>query len=178
MESKGCIPTQKKGLYNLMMATETKPTLALKKTIWENRKDEATRLLLDLISTYLWFHIASCKTLKNICTTLEGLFGKKDEMRGHMLEVELNTLDPKSFDSIHDLFTKFKYLILILGECGIDNYKQEKQLILTILSKIGPKYVVYVSNFHSGGYLLGENWKIPTMAEFIESFTQEHTKII
>jgi hypothetical protein len=37
-----------------------------------------------------------------------------------MLEVELNTLDPKSFDNIQDFFTKFKYLLLSLGECGID----------------------------------------------------------
>jgi hypothetical protein len=60
-------------------------------------------------------------------------------MRGHILEVELNTLDPKSFDNIQDFFTKFKYLLLILGECGIDKSTQEKQLILTILAKLGPK---------------------------------------
>jgi hypothetical protein len=53
-------------------------------------------------------------------TTLESLFGKQDEMRGHMLEVELNTLDPKSFDNKQDIFTKFKYLILSLAYCGID----------------------------------------------------------
>jgi hypothetical protein len=69
---------------------------------------------------------------------LEGFFGKQDEMQGHILEVELNTLDPKSFDNIQDFFTKFKYLILSLGECGIDKYTQEKQLILTILAKTGP----------------------------------------
>ena len=78
-------------------------------------------------------------------------------MRGHMLEVELNTLDPKSFDNIEDLFTKFKYLILSLGGCGIDKSTQEKQLILTILAKLGPKYVVCVSNFHYGRCLLGAN---------------------
>jgi hypothetical protein len=69
---------------------------------------------------------------------LESLFGKKDEMRGHMLEVELNTLDPKSFDNIHDFFTKFKSLILILESCGIYKSKQVEQLILTILAKLGP----------------------------------------
>jgi hypothetical protein len=47
-------------------------------------------------------------------------------MRGHMLEVELNTLDPKSFDNIHDLFTKFKYLILNLESCGIDKCKKKR----------------------------------------------------
>jgi hypothetical protein len=42
---------------------------------------------------------------------LEGIFGKHDEMRGNMLEVELLTLDPKRFDNIQDFFTKFKDLL-------------------------------------------------------------------
>jgi hypothetical protein len=49
-------------------------------------------------------------------------------MRGHMLEVELNTLDPKSFDNIQDLFTKFKYLILNLScyppSCTMVNFQR------------------------------------------------------
>jgi hypothetical protein len=89
---------------------------------WTNHKDGATRLLLESISTNLWFHVVACNTPNKIWTTLEGLFGKRDEMRDHMLEVELNTLDPKSFDNIQDFFTKFKYLILSLGECGIDKF--------------------------------------------------------
>jgi hypothetical protein len=55
-----------------------------------------------------------------------------------MLEVELNTLDPKSFDNIHDFFIKFKSLIFNLVSCGIDNSKQVDRLILTILAKLGP----------------------------------------
>jgi hypothetical protein len=89
-----------------------------------------------------------------------------------MLDVELNTLDPKSFDNIQDFFTKFKSL-LSLGECGIDKSTQEKQLILTILAKLGPEYTVYVSNFHSSRCLFGKNWKKPMLAQFIESLTQE-----
>jgi hypothetical protein len=72
----------------------------IEKTIWANCKDEATTLLLELISTDLWFHVATCKTPNEIWITLEELFGKKDEMRGHMLEVQLSTLDPKFFDNI------------------------------------------------------------------------------
>ena len=90
---------------------------------WANRKDESTIILIEFSSTDLWFHVAACKTPNEICTTLESLFGKKDEMSGHMLEVELTTLDPKSFDNIHDLFTKFKYFILSLAYCGIDKSK-------------------------------------------------------
>jgi hypothetical protein len=160
------------------MVTETKPTSTLEKTTWVNCKDEATRILFQLISIDLWFHVSTCKTPNGIWTTLEGLFGKKDEMQGHMLEVELNTLDPKSFYNIHNLFTKFKYLLLILGECDIYKYTKEKQLILTILVKLGPKYIVYVSNFHYDRCLLGTNWKIHTLAQFIESLTQEQTKHI
>ena len=145
---------------------------------WANRKDEAMRLLIEFVSTDLWFHVVACKIPNEIWTTLEGLFGKQDEMRGHMLEVELNTLDPKSFDNIQDFFTKFKSLLLSLGECGIDKSTQEKQLILTILAKLGPEYTVYVSNFHYGRCLFGTNWKIPTLAQFIESLTQEQTKLI
>jgi hypothetical protein len=169
---------RRKGLYNLTMATKTEPTSTIEKMRWTNRKDEATRILLDLISTNIWFHVSACKTPNKIWTTLEGLFGKQYEMRGHMLEVELNTLDPKSFDNIQDLFTKFKYLILSLGECGIDKSTQEKQLILTILAKLGPKYDVYVSNFHSSRCIFGTNWKMTTMDKFIESLTQEKKKLI
>jgi hypothetical protein len=99
-------------------------------------------------------------------------------MRCHMLEVELNTLDHKSFYNIQDFFIKFKYFLLILGECGIDKSTQEKQLILTILAKLGPEYIVYVSNFHSSRCIFGTNWKMPTLSQFIESLTQEQTKLI
>jgi hypothetical protein len=95
-----------------------------------------------------------------------------------MLEVELNTLDPKSFDNIQYFFTKLKSFLLILGECGIDKSTQEKEFILTILSKLGPKYTIYVSNFHFGRCLFRTNWKMPMLARFIESLTQEKTKNI
>jgi hypothetical protein len=72
-----------------------------------------------------------------------------------MLEVELNTLDPKSFDNIQDFFTKFKSLILSLASCGIEKCTEVDQHILTILAK--------VSTFHSCRYLLGSKWKMPTM---------------
>jgi hypothetical protein len=70
-------------------------------------------------------------------------------MRRHMLEVELLTLDPKIFDNIQDFFTKFKDLLSQLKSCGVDKYKEEKEMVLTILSKIGPKLSVFVSTFHS-----------------------------
>jgi hypothetical protein len=46
-------------------------------------------------------------------------------MRGHMMEVDLLTLDPKSFKNIQDFFTKFKDLLLQLKACGVDKSKED-----------------------------------------------------
>jgi hypothetical protein len=45
-------------------------------------------------------------------------------MTCHILEVELNSLDPKVFDNIQDFFTKIKSLLLRLNGCGIDKSTQ------------------------------------------------------
>jgi hypothetical protein len=71
------------------------------------------------------------------------------EMRGHMLKVEFLTLEQKTFDNLQYFFTKYKDLLSQLKACGVDKSKEEKQLVLTILSKLGPKYSVFVSTFHS-----------------------------
>jgi hypothetical protein len=70
-------------------------------------------------------------------------------MRGHMLEVELLTLDPKIFENIQDFFTKFKDLLSQLKACGVDKFKEEKQMALTILSELGLEFSVFVSTFHT-----------------------------
>jgi hypothetical protein len=70
-------------------------------------------------------------------------------MRGHILEVELLTLDPKTFDNLQDFFTKYKDLLSQLKACGVDKSKEEKQMVLTILSELGQEYSVFVSTFHS-----------------------------
>jgi hypothetical protein len=77
------------------------------------------------------------------------IFGKHDEMRGHMLEVEFLTLDPKIFDNLQDFFTKYKDLLSQLKACGFDKSKEEKQMVVTILSKLCPEYSMFVSTFHS-----------------------------
>jgi hypothetical protein len=99
-------------------------------------------------------------------------------MRGHMLEVELLTLDPKLFENIQDFFTKFKDLLLQLKACGVDKSKEEKQMVLTILSNIGPEFFVFVSTFHTIRFASGATWKMPSLENFIESLTQEKTKLI
>jgi hypothetical protein len=95
-----------------------------------------------------------------------------------MMEVELLTLDPKSFDNIQDLFTKFMDLLSQLKACGVDKSKEEKQMVLTILSKLGPKFSMFKPTFHSVKFTSRSTWKMPSLKDFIESLKQEQTKLI
>ena len=88
-----------------------------------------------------------------------------------MLEVELLTLDPKRFDNIQDFFTKFKDLLSQLKSCGVDKSKEEKQMVLTILSKIGSELYAFVSTFHTVIFASEATWKMPSLKDFIESLT-------
>jgi hypothetical protein len=99
-------------------------------------------------------------------------------LRGHILEVELLTLDPKRFDNIQYFFTKFKDLLSQLKACGVDKSKEKKHMVLTILSNIGPKLFVFISTIHSVRFTSRATWKIPSLEDFIESLTQEKTKLI
>jgi hypothetical protein len=92
-------------------------------------------------------------------------------MRGHMMDVEFLTLDPKSFKNIQDFFTKLKDLLSQLKVCLVDKYKEEKQMILTILSKLVPKLFVFVSTFHTIRFAFRATWNMPSLEEFIESLT-------
>jgi hypothetical protein len=140
--------------------------------------DEALRTICSLISPDLLFYISSCKTPNEDWTTLEGLFGKQYEMRGHMIKVELLTLYPKIFENIQYFFTKFNDLLLQLKACGVDKSKEEKQMVLTILSKLGPELSIFVSTFHYVRFPSRATWKMPSLEDFIESLTQEQTKLI
>jgi hypothetical protein len=117
--------------------------------------DEEFGPICSLIPPKLLFHVSSYKTPNEAWTTMEGIFGKHEEMRGHMIEVELLTLDPKTFDNIQDFFTKYKDLLSELKACGVDKYKEEKQMVLTILSKVGLEYSVIVSTFYSARLTFG-----------------------
>jgi hypothetical protein len=99
-------------------------------------------------------------------------------MRGHMLEVELNSLDPRKFDNVQDFFMKFKSLLLHLKGCGIDKSTQQNQLILSILEKLGLDYVVFVSSFPINRFTLGAVWKMLTIDQFIEALTHEQHNLI
>jgi hypothetical protein len=55
---------------------------------------------------------------------------------------------------------------------------EEKQMVLIILSKLGPEFYVFVSTFHTVRFASRATSKIPSLENFIESLTQEKTKLI
>jgi hypothetical protein len=59
-------------------------------------------------------------------------------MRGHLLEVELLSLDPKIFENFKYFIMKYQDLLLQIKACKVDKSKEEKLMVLTIFLKIGP----------------------------------------
>ena len=96
-------------------------------------------------------------------------------MRIYQLENEIISLHPSNFETLNDFFTKFNHLVFQLKLCKVE--KEDDQLILVILSKLGADYSVFVSTFHSGK-LTTPNWRIPTLNALIESLIDEHDKLI
>ena len=60
-------------------------------------------------------------------------------------------------------------------QCRIE--KKDEQLVLSILSKLGLEFLVFVSPFHSGR-LRNLNWRISSLDSFRESIIQEQDKLI
>jgi hypothetical protein len=94
-----------------------------------------------------------------------------------MLKVEFITLDLKTFDNLQYLFTKYKDLLSQLKACGVEK-SEEKQMVLTIISKLALEYSMFVSTFHLVRLTSRATWMIPSLEAFIESLTQEQNKLI
>ena len=58
------------------------------------------------------FHIDGLKTMKEVWDNLESSFGKKDELRGHIPETEMVSLQYSNLETINQLFTKLKSLVM------------------------------------------------------------------
>ena len=127
------------------------------------------------ISQDLLFHLLGLKTPKEIWDKLETLYGKQDDLRVYHLENELMSLQPSNLETLNDFFTNFKHIVLLLKQCKVE--KEDDQLILAILSKLGVDYLVFVSKF-SVGNLTTPRWNIPSLNAFIESLTSEHDKLV
>ena len=165
---------REKGLYRVTMETKADPNSAVEKIKWHNKRDGAYGLLCLSISRDLLFHLDGLTSPNEVWENLVEIFGNTYEMRGHQIENELISLSPSSFESLQLYFSKFKVLVLQLKQCGIE---KEEQLVLAILSKIGPDYSLFVSTFHATN-LTARAWKMPKLAEFMEYLTQEQDKLV
>ena len=94
------------------MGKETEPHHLAEKNNFLNRLDEAFGFLCTHFSRDLLFYLEYLRTPKEAWEKLEVLFGKQDEIQGHILENELIALHPISFDTMQQFFTKFKSLQL------------------------------------------------------------------
>ena len=101
-----------KGLYRFTMGKEVKPHQALEKLKYLTKLDEDFGFISIHISGEFIFHLHGLKNLREVWLMLELLFGNKYELRGHILENELISLQPSNFVTIQQLFTKVKYLVV------------------------------------------------------------------
>ena len=141
------VSLRNKGLFKMIMGREIEPHHPAEKKKFLNRLDITFGFLCTHISRDLLFHLEGLRTPKESWEKLEVLFGKQDELRGHILEKELVALHLSIFETIQQFFTKFKSLVLQCRQCGIER-KKEKH-VLSILSKLGTEHFVFVSIFHS-----------------------------
>ena len=125
-----------KFLYKVTMEIEGDPNAAVENIKWNNNTDEVYGILFLNISRYLLFHLDGYSSPDELWETIQNLFGNTDKMRGHQLENELIALIPRSFEYLQVYLSKFKSLFLQLKQHGID--KEDEQLVLDILSKLGP----------------------------------------
>ena len=63
----------------------------------------------------------------------------------------------------------------MLKQCGIK--KEDDQLILYILSKLGLDYSFFVSTLHATR-LVVPKWKMPSLNYFLDSLTKDKDKLI
>ena len=87
-------------------------------------------------------------------------------------------MDPQNYDIIQDFFTKYNDLLLQLRGCGIEKYKEESHQVLSFMSKLEPKYSIFVSTFHSIRLTTGNFYTMPSLKEYMESLTFEQDKLI
>ena len=147
------------------MGTEVEPNSVVEKSKYFKRIDEAFGMLCLKILRDLLFDVEILGTPNEVWINIESLFGNTDEMRGHQIENELISLIPSHYETIQDLFTKFKALVLQLKQCGIK--KKDDHMIVYIISKLGPEYSIFVLKFHSSK-ITSRNWRMSSLAEFME----------
>jgi hypothetical protein len=94
------------------------------------------------------------------------------------LPMKTGTYWKVSLQNRMNFFTKFKDLPSQLKACRVDKLKEEKKMVVIVLSKLGLELSVFISTFHIVKFTSGATWKMPSLEEFIESMTQEQNKLI
>ena len=170
---------RKHGYHMIIYGWEAEPHQYVEQKKFMNRCDEAFAYLCTYISRDILFHLEGLRTPRESWEKLDILFNKQDDLRGHILENNLVSLHPSlhpgGFDTIKQFFTKFKSPVLQCRQCRIEQ-KDEKN-VLSILSKLGLEYFVFVSIFHSKREVFPD-WKVPSLDSFSESLSKEQDKLI
>ena len=113
------VALRKLGQFRMTMGRETEPQQYVEKNKFLNRLDEAFEFMCTHISRDILFHLEGLRTSKEAWENIEYLFGKQDELRGHILENELIALHPSNFETIQQCFSNYKALVLQWKQCGI-----------------------------------------------------------
>ena len=90
------VSLRNKGLFKMTMGKEIEPHHPAEKNKLMNRLGEAFEFLCAHISRDLLFDIVGLSAPKEAWEKLELLFGKKDELRGYILE-KADSLTTKQF---------------------------------------------------------------------------------
>ena len=136
------ISLRNKGLYRMKMGRKVMPQQYLQKSKFLNRIDEAFDFMCIHIYRELLFHLEGLRILKEVWEKIDFFFGKYDELRHHILQNYLIALQPNNFKTIQQFFSKYKSLVLQCKQCGIE--RKDEQLVLSILSKLGSEFSVFV----------------------------------
>ena len=91
---------------------EAEPHQLVERNKFLNHCDEAFGYLCSYISRDLLFHLEGLRTPRESWEKLDSLFNKQYELWRHILENELVSLNPSSFNTIEQFFSKFKSLVL------------------------------------------------------------------
>ena len=110
----------KHGYHRIIHGCEDDPHQQVEWNKFLNHFYEEFKYLCTYISRDLLFHLEGLRTPRESWEKLDSFFNKQDELRRHILENELVSLHPSSFEKIQQLFSKFKSLVLQCRQCRIE----------------------------------------------------------
>ena len=76
---------RKHGYFRIILGREAEPHHPIEKNKFMNRLDEAFGYLCTHISRDLLFRLEGLRTPREAWEKIEDLFGKQDELQGHLL---------------------------------------------------------------------------------------------